>query len=32
VRDNFENIVYGVVGLITSLVFAAMFALLRHRR
>jgi hypothetical protein len=32
VRDNLENIVYGVVGLIASLVFAAMLALLGRRR
>lgn len=32
VRDNFENIVFGVVGLVASLVFTALLTLLRGRR
>ena len=32
VRDNFENIIYAVVGLIASLVFASLFTRLGRRR
>lgn len=30
-RDNFENIIFGIVGLVSSVIFAALFTVLRRR-